>query len=73
MTFRTTLAAAAALIALGAAPAFAQSGGAGGDSNINNFVRQSPNGMQPQSNGIPTIVDKGHTTTVPMSTEYAGG
>jgi hypothetical protein len=57
MTFRTTLAAAAALIALGAAPAFAQSGGAGGDSNINNFVRQSPNGMQPQSNGIPTIVD----------------
>ena len=57
MTFRTTLAAAAALIALGAAPAFAQSGGAGGDSNINNFVRQSPNGMQPQSNGVPRIVD----------------
>jgi len=57
MTFRTTLAAAAALIALGAAPAFAQGGGNGGDTNINNFVRQSPNGMQPQSNGIPTIVD----------------
>jgi thioredoxin-like negative regulator of GroEL len=57
MSLRTTLAAAAALLAIGAAPAFAQSGGAGGDSNINNFVRQSPNGMQPQSNGIPTIVD----------------
>ncbi|MBO1078904.1 hypothetical protein [Roseomonas haemaphysalidis] len=57
MSLRTTLAAAAALIALGAAPAFAQDGGAGGDSNINNFVRQSPNGMQPQSNGVPVIVD----------------
>lgn len=56
MTLRNTLAAAAALLALGAAPAFAQDGGAGGDSNINNFVRQSPNGMQPQSNGVPTIV-----------------
>jgi hypothetical protein len=57
MSLRTSLAAAAALMVLGAAPVFAQGSGSGGDSNINNFVRQSPHGMQPQSNGTPVIVD----------------
>jgi hypothetical protein len=59
MSLRTSLMAAAALVAVAAAtPAFAQSGGGnGGDSNIDNFVRQSPKGMAPTSNGVPTIVD----------------
>jgi hypothetical protein len=51
MIMKTTLAA-AALLAIGAAnPVLAQNG----DSNINNFVRQSPQGMVPTTNGTPVI------------------
>jgi hypothetical protein len=62
MSIKKSLFTAAALLALGAAPAMAQgSGGAGGgsngDVNINQFLRQSPDGMVPTSNGVPRIVD----------------
>jgi hypothetical protein len=56
MSTRKTLLTAAALVTLTVSPVLAQSSGSGGDQNINNFVRQSPEGMTPQSNGIPTIV-----------------
>ncbi|MBC9207237.1 hypothetical protein IBL26_10355 [Roseomonas aerophila] len=56
MLKRKALLAAAALMTLTVSPVLAQGSGSGGDQNINNFVRQSPEGMQPQSNGVPTIV-----------------
>lgn len=56
MPTRKALLAAAALMTLTVSPVLAQGSGSGGDQNINNFVRQSPEGMQPQSNGVPTIV-----------------
>jgi hypothetical protein len=56
MSTRKALLTAAALVTLTVSPVLAQSSGSGGDQNINNFVRQSPEGMTPQSNGIPTIV-----------------
>lgn len=58
MAIRTSLAAAAAMLAIGvAAPAMAQSSSGAGDTNIENFVRQSPDGMRPTSNGVPRIID----------------
>lgn len=58
MPSRNTFMATVALLALAASPVLAQGqgSGSGGDQNINNFVRESPQGMAPQSNGIPTIV-----------------
>jgi hypothetical protein len=58
MSMRKSLAATVAVLVLGlATPALAQNGGNNGDSNINNFLRQSPDGMRPTTNGIPRIVD----------------
>ncbi|MBO1073386.1 hypothetical protein IAI58_06645 [Roseomonas marmotae] len=57
---KNALAAAAAVLAVGvASPAFAQGGansGSGGDTNIENFERQSPH-APPTNNGIPQIID----------------
>ncbi|RKK02009.1 hypothetical protein EBE87_12290 [Pseudoroseomonas wenyumeiae] len=69
MSIRNALTAAVAVLAIGAAaPALAQGTGSGsgsggngsagaGDTNIENFVRQSPDGMAPTSNGTPRIID----------------
>ena len=61
MSIRNALTAAVAVLAVGAAtPVLAQGtgGSAGaGDTNIENFVRQSPEGMVPTSNGTPRIID----------------
>jgi hypothetical protein len=57
MPSRNAFLATMAVMTLAASPVLAQGqSGSGGDSNINNFVRESPQGMAPQSNGIPTIV-----------------
>lgn len=62
MSIRNALTAAVAMLAVGAAvPAMAQQGGSnggnGGDTNIEHFMRQSPDGMAPTSNGTPRIID----------------
>lgn len=65
MSIRTTLTAAVAAMAIGAAvPAMAQgtsgsgnSSAGSGDTNIENFVRQSPDAMVPTTNGTPHIID----------------
>jgi hypothetical protein len=58
MSIRTKLTAAAAVLAFGVAvPAMAQSSAGAGDTNIENFERQSPDAMVPTSNGIPRIID----------------
>lgn len=65
MSIKNTLTAAVAVLAIGAAaPALAQGAGSSGgsssgagDTNIENFVRQSPDGMVPTTNGTPRIID----------------
>jgi hypothetical protein len=73
MSIRNALTAAAAVLAIGAAaPAMAQSGGGSsgaGDTNIENFVRQSPKGMAPTTNGTPRIIDNRNGQPV---IEYSG-
>ncbi|MBC9178776.1 hypothetical protein [Pseudoroseomonas ludipueritiae] len=62
MSIRNTLTAAVAILAIGAAaPVMAQGTGGSssgaGDTNIENFMRQSPDGMVPTTNGTPRIID----------------
>jgi hypothetical protein len=62
MSIRNTLTAAVAILAIGAAaPVMAQGTGGSssgaGDTNIENFLRQSPDGMVPTTNGTPRIID----------------